>query len=141
MRNNPSLKSLLTPLLFVCALLVACSVSFSTANVGDAWLSADKEGQQRTSSFGQDAVVYAQVQVRNAPEDTRVRSVWYAVEAENVEPNFKFDEVTFTITQSGNPTVTFNRSNPPFWPRGRYKIEIYLNDATEPARTLEFQVQ
>ena len=35
MQNNLPLKSLLMLLLFVYVLLVACSVSFSTANVGD----------------------------------------------------------------------------------------------------------
>jgi hypothetical protein len=116
-------------------------VSFSTANVSDAWLSTDEAGQQRTTTFGQDAVFYAKVDVRNAPEDTRVRSIWYAVEAENIEPNFKIDEVTYTVPQSGNAMVTFNLSNNMLWPRGRYKVEIYLNDATEPARTLTFEVQ
>jgi len=37
--------------------------------------------------------------------------------------------------------VTFNLSNDLLWPRGRYKVEIYLNDGTEPARTLTFDVQ
>jgi hypothetical protein len=132
----------LTPLIAALVLLVsACSVSFSTANVSDAWLSTDEAGQQRTTTFGQDAVFYAKVDVRNAPEDTRVRSVWYVVEAENVEPNFKIEEVTYTVPQSGNAMVTFNLSNNMLWPRGRYKVEIYLNDATEPARTLTFEVQ
>ncbi len=142
MREIAPLKVRLTPLIVALVLLVsACSVSFSTANVSDAWLATDEAGQQRTTTFGQDAVFYAKVDVRNAPEDTRVRSVWYAVEAENIEPNFKIDEVTYTVPQSGNAMVTFNLSNNLLWPRGRYKVEIYLNDATEPARTLTFEVQ
>jgi len=132
----------LIPLIVALTLLVgACSVSFSTANVSDAWLSTDEAGQQRTTTFGQDAVFYAKVDVRNAPEETRVRSIWYAVEAENIEPNLKIEEVTYTVPQSGNAMVTFNLSNNMLWPRGRYKVEIYLNDATEPARTLTFEVQ
>jgi len=142
MQKIPSLTMFLTPLIVALTLLVsACSVSFSTANVSDAWLSTDEAGQQRTTTFGQDAVFYAKVDVRNAPQDTRVRSIWYAVEAENIEPNFKIDEVTYTVPQSGNAMVTFNLSNNMLWPRGRYKVEIYLNDATEPARTLTFEVQ
>ena len=142
MQKIPFPEIRLTPLIAALVLLVsACSVSFSTANVSDAWLSTDEAGQQRTTTFSQNAVFYAKVDVRNAPEDTRVRSVWYAVEAENIEPNFKIDEVTYTVPQSGNVMVTFNLSNDLLWPRGRYKVEIYLNDATEPARTLTFDVQ
>ena len=142
MQKIPFPEIRLTPLIAALVLLVsACSVSFSTANVSDAWLSTDEAGQQRTTTFGQDAVFYAKVDVRNAPEDTRVRSVWYVVEAENIEPNFKIEEVTYTVPQSGNAMVTFNLSNNVLWPRGRYKVEIYLNDATEPARTLTFEVQ
>ena len=142
MQKIPFPEIRLTPLIAALVLLVsACSVSFSTANVSDAWLSTDEAGQQRTTTFSQNAVFYAKVDVRNAPEDTRVRSVWYAVEAENIEPNFKIDEVTYTVPQSGNVMVTFNLSNDLLWPRGRYEVEIYLNDATKPARTLTFEVQ
>jgi hypothetical protein len=142
MRNLLSLKTGWMPLIATLVLLLsACSVSFSTANVSDAWLSTDEAGQQRTTTFSQDAVFYAKVNVRNAPQDTRVRSVWYAVEADNLEPNLKIQELTYVVPQSGNALVTFNLTNDLLWPRGRYKVEIFLNDASDPARTLNFEVR
>jgi len=141
MRNPPSLKLRLTPLLFIFTLLR--SASFSTANVSDPWLSSDAAGQQRTTTFSQDAsAIYARAEVRNAPEGTRIRAVWYAIEAENVAVNFKIDETTVTTAQLGNTTAAFTLTNSGFWPRGRYnKLETYLNDEAEPTRALEFQTQ
>jgi hypothetical protein len=49
---------------------LACGGSFSTANIADAWMSTDTEGNNRTTVFAQDAVFYAQVDLQNAPDDT-----------------------------------------------------------------------
>ena len=73
-------------------MLLACNFSFSTANVSDAWMSTDEDGKNRTTVFDQDAVFYAQVQVQNAPDDTKVKAVWTAVEVEDNDPNLKLDE-------------------------------------------------
>ena len=47
----------------------------------------------------------------------------------------------YVVPQSGNALVTFNLTNDLLWPRGRYKVEIFLNDASDPARTLNFEVR
>ena len=116
-------------------MLLACNFSFSTANVSDAWMSTDEDGKNRTTVFDQDAVFYAQVQVQNAPDDTKVKAVWTAVEVEDNDPNLKLDENEL-ITGSG--LVTFDLTNDRLWPRGSYKVEIFLNDKA--AKTLEFTV-
>lgn len=116
--------------------LAACEVNFSTANIGDAWMSTDEAGQNRTTVYAQDAVFYAQVNLRNAPDDTKLKAAWIAVNAEDVEPGFLINETEFT---SGSGLVRFDLSNTNLWPKGTYKVEIYLNDKL--AKTLEFQVQ
>lgn len=130
-------RMLVLAVVLVAALVLAgCEVSVSTANIGDAWMSSDEAGKERTAVFAQDAVFYAQVQLRNAPDDTKLKASWVAVEAEDVEPNYVIYETEFV---SGNGQVTFDLSNNNLWPKGKYKADIYLNDKL--AKTLEFEVR
>lgn len=115
---------------------VACEFSASTANIGDAWLSDSEDGGTRVTTFAQDAVFYAFVDLKNAPEDTTLKAVWIAVDVEGVEPNFVINETQFT---SGSNVVTFDLSNNNLWPLGRYRVEIYLNGTLD--KTLDFEVR
>jgi len=115
---------------------VACEFSASTANIGDAWLSDSEDGNNRVTTFSQDAVFYAFADLKNAPEDTTLKAVWIAVDAEGVDPNFVINETEFT---SGSNVVTFNLSNNNLWPVGKYRVEIYLNGKLD--KTLDFEVR
>jgi hypothetical protein len=125
----------LITILAIGLMLLACNFSVSTANIGDAWMSSDKDGKDRATTFAQDAVFYAQVQLQNAPDDTKVKAVWTAVDVEDSEPNLKLDETELT---TGSGLVTFNLTNDKLWPLGKYKVEIFLNDKS--VKTLEFTV-
>ena len=114
----------------------ACSFSASTAKIKDAYTARDNNGvPEKTSTFGQDEVVYCLVVLANAPDDTVVKSAWYAVDADGVEPNYLIAEKELT----GGSEMTFNLSNDQLWPKGKYKVELYLNDGDP--QTLEFSVQ
>lgn len=117
---------------------VACDFSFSTANIANAFMAADHDGTQPTTMFAQDAVFYAIVDLANAPEDTTVKVVWFAVDAENTDPELLIDEVTIT---SSDGRLYFNLTNAPgqLWPLGQYRVDIYLNE--ELNTSLEFEVQ
>jgi archaellum component FlaG (FlaF/FlaG flagellin family) len=115
---------------------VACEFSASTANIGDAWLSDSEDGNNRVTTFSQDAVFYAFADLKNAPEDTTLKAVWIAVDAEGVDPNFVINETEFT---SGSNIITFNLSNNNLWPVGKYRVEIYLNGKLD--KTLDFEVR
>jgi hypothetical protein len=131
-----------TPLRFMFAILtlmlasLACSFNASTAVIGDAWLSSDDGGNNRTTVFNQDAIFYAQVDLRNAPDDTKVKAVWVAIDARDVDPNL---EITQTEMQSGSATLTFRMTNDSLWPTGKYKVDLYLNDSL--AQSLNFEVR
>jgi hypothetical protein len=116
--------------------VIACGGSFSTAKIKSAALSADSSGAPETTVFGQDQVFYCLVELANAPDDTTVKAVWYAVSVEGTEPNLLIDQSELTL---GDGTATFNLTNNQLWPVGTYKVEIYLNG--ELNQTLEFQVQ
>lgn len=114
---------------------LACGFNFSTASIASAQLATDPEGASPTTTFAQDDVFYAVVELANAPDDTKVKAVWTVVEAEGVDPNTIIDEVELT---SGSGTLQFDLTNDKLWPPGQYKVELFLNN--EPDRTLEFSV-
>jgi hypothetical protein len=114
----------------------ACSFSASTAKIKDAWTARDNNGTpEKTTVFAQDDIFYCMVVLANAPDDTVVKSVWYAVNAEGVDPNYLISETEFT----GGGEMTFNLTNDTLWPSGSYKVELYLNNELD--RTLEFSVE
>lgn len=116
--------------------VLACEASASTANVSDAWLSTDEAGSERVTVFAQDVVFYAQVDLQNAPDDTVLKAVWTAVEAQDTEPNLVITETELT---TGSGQVQFTLSNDNLWPTGKYKVDIYMNDQL--AKTLDFEVR
>ena len=120
--------------LFLSAL--ACEFSASTANISDAWMSSDEGGSQRVTAFAQDAVFYVQVDLQNAPDDTTLKAVWTAVEAQDTEPGLVITETEFT---TGDGLVHFTLSNDNLWPVGKYKVDIYLNNQL--SKTVEFEVK
>jgi hypothetical protein len=134
-----------TTLLFLCActalsflFLSACSFSASSANISSAKMARDQDGKQPTQTFSPDEQFYCIVELSNAPDDTEVRAVWTAVKAEGAKPNTEIDEAK---TTSGSGQLQFNLSNEGPWPTGDYKVDLYLNDAKKPTKTLTFKVQ
>ena len=123
-------------LLAIVAATLACGFNASTANISDAYMATDNEGANKTTVFAQDEVFYCIVNLANAPDDTTVKVVWYAVNAQDTEPNMLIDEAE---TTSGDGAIPFNLTNNGSWPLGSYKAEIYLNGALD--RTLNFEVQ
>jgi hypothetical protein len=115
---------------------LACGFNLSTANISQAQMARDEEGNDPTTVFNQDDVFYAVIQLENAPDDTALKAVWAAVDADDTEPNFMIDEVEIT---AGSGSVNFNLTNDKLWPVGDYKVDIYLNDELD--RTLEFEVE
>lgn len=115
---------------------LACGGSVSTANVSDAWMSTDEEGTNRTTVFSQDAVFYAQADLKNAPDDTSLKAVWTAVDVQDTEPGLLLNETEFT---TGSGLVHFTLSNDSLWPTGTYRAEIFLGE--ELVKTLDFTVQ
>ena len=128
-------------ILLVIAILIsaalACGGSISTANISSAKMAADSEGTQETTVFAPDQTFYCIVELANAPDDTKLKAVWTAVEVEGEEQNVLIDEAEITA-EEGN-IFTFDLTNNGLWPVGKYKVDLYLNDKLD--RTLEFEVQ
>ncbi len=134
MRSNK--LPILIGLLVIVLSVLACSGSVTTANIADAWMSTDEEGNNRTTVYTPNAVFYVQADLRNAPDDTKLKAVWIAVDVEGVDPNLTIYETEFV---SGSGLVHFSLSNDNPWPQGKYKVELYLDDKL--AKTVEFEVK
>jgi hypothetical protein len=135
------MKAKKAQILFVMVILLAsmlaCGGSFSTANIENAWMATDEEGTNQTTVFSQDAVFYALVDLKNAPDDTKLKAAWIVVDAENTEPNLLLNETEIT---SGDALIHFQLENTDYlWPKGQYKVDIYLNDTYD--QTLTFVVE
>ena len=127
---------ILSLLLVLVLAALACDFSFSSANIKDAWLSAQEDGNQRITVFAPDDTFYFLVQLANAPDDTALKAVWTAVEVEDLQSNTQLEETDIT---HGDGTITFDLTANQPWPGGKYKVELFLNDESD--RTLEFEVQ
>lgn len=116
--------------------ILACGGSVSSANIGNAWLSTDAEGNNRTTTFSQSDVMNLFVELKNAPDDTKLKVSWIAVNAQGLDPNYVIKELDYT---SSDDTVHFDLSNDNLWPVGSYQADIYLNGTLD--RSLTFEVQ
>lgn len=135
------MKRNFSPIVFAVLVLIvaqlACNFSASTANIENAWMDASAEGNSPTTTYSQEAIFYALVDLKNAPDDTKVKAVWTVVDAEETEKNLELAEYEVT---SGDALIPFQLENEEFlWPVGQYKVDIYLNDTLD--KTLTFEVR
>ena len=139
MKRLPFLSSILFMLLIL--FLAACGgdggeISFSTANIQNARLAKDADGASVTTRFGQEDTIFVLADLNNAPDDTIVKAVFTAVNAEGESPNTHIEDANLT---TGSGTLTFNLSPTGMWPNGDYKVELYLNDKL--GQTLTYTVE
>ena len=125
----------------VCVLLLCtCSFSWTTAHVTSAQLATDyRQGKavNPTSVFSpSDHVLHLVVVVANAPDDTKVGAVWYAVEAGG-NKNQKLDSASVTL--KGEDHLDLTLSNTANWPRGQYKVELMVDGKRD--RSLGFAIE
>ena len=134
MRN--STFKILTAISMLILVSLACSFSASTASIGDVWTARDDAGNDRTSIFNPTDTFYAFVELKNAPDETKLKAIWTAVDTPVSEPDTLIDEVEL-VAPSG--THQFSLETDTTWPPGVYKVDIYLEDELE--KSLLFEVQ
>ncbi len=115
-------------------ILTGCE--FSTANIQNAELAKDSAGTEKSTEFEPNDTVYALVTLANAPDSTKLKAVWTAVDVGDAAPaNQLIDQVEL---EAGDGTHFFNLSPSSPFPAGSYKVDIYLNE--ELNQTLDFAV-
>src|SRR5262245_9327170 len=106
------------------------ALSVQTASLGKE-IGPDKKVTAAVETFGAKDTIYASVDTTGVGKGT-LRALWTYVRGEKTS---KVDETSIDIDANGPAVHEFHIAKPSGWPKGDYKVEIFLNDATTPAVT------
>ncbi|HWP45352.1 MAG TPA: hypothetical protein VNO14_19070 [Blastocatellia bacterium] len=111
---------------------LACTFSFTTANISSLRLGKDKGLSQETSSFTPGDTIYAVAVISNAPSKVKVKGR-LVVEDVAGQKSGPVPGLETEVELASSGTATFTFSPPPTgWPKGGYKVEaLMLNENGE----------
>ncbi|HEU4698820.1 MAG TPA: hypothetical protein VFS40_06560 [Gemmatimonadales bacterium] len=99
----------------------ASTVHVKDVELGSA-IGADKKVTKKTDSFRPTETIYASVETEGSASDATLRAVWtYGKNGQVVH------EETRTVAPTGPATTEFHVAKPSGWPKGDYKVEIFLD--------------
>lgn len=110
-------------------------VSVAVVTLGNA-IGPDKKVAVSVDTFGVKDTVFASVDTAGTGH-AKLRAVWSYTKGSKVA---QVDETTIEFDASGPATNEFHISKPSGWPKGDYKIEVYLNDGPTPLVSKSFKV-
>ena len=122
-------------LLLVAGLWVACSrpagsppatqgaVRVIDVDLGRA-VGPDKRVTDKTESFTPTETIYASVQTEGSAPSATLKARWTFEDGQVVQ------ESSQTIAPAGAAVTEFHVSNPSGWPKGSYKVEVFLNGSS-----------
>ena len=99
-------------------------------------IGSDKRVTAPADSFAAKDTIYASVDTAGTGH-AKVRALWTFVKGEKTA---KVDETTIEFESSGPATNEFHVAKPSGWPKGDYKVDVFLNDSPTPAMTKTFKV-
>ena len=109
--------------------------SVGAVTLGNA-IGEDKKVAQPLETFGVKDTIYASVETAGTGH-AKVRALWSFVKGEKTA---KVDETTIEFDSTGPATNEFHISKPSGWPKGDYRVEVFLGDAATAAMTKTFKV-
>jgi len=110
-------------------------VSVTGVALGKA-IGADKRVTEATETFGAKDTIYASVETAGTGHG-KLRALWTFVKGDKTK---KVDETVIEIDAVAPTVNEFHVSKPSGWPKGDYRVEIFLGDAAAPAATKTFKV-
>ena len=110
-------------------------VSVSLVTLGNA-VGADKRVTVPAETFAPKDTIYAVVETSGTGH-AKLRALWSFVKGDKTA---KVDETVIEIDPTAPATTEFHVSKPSGWPKGDYKVEVFLNDGTVPATAKAFKV-
>ena len=127
--------------------LAVAACNFNIGNGGEVHvdeLYAAKDGKgkagDKVATFSpSDRTVYAVAELTGGKAGTPVKLVWYAADVAGEEKNTKIKDVVFTTDKDEQNIVSGHLTYPEDWPKGKYKVEAYVNDKLE--KTVEYNVE
>ena len=97
---------------------------------------ADKKVAAALDAFGAKDTIYASVDTVGTGH-AKLRALWSFVKRAKT---VKVDETAIEFDSAAPATNEFHISKPSGWPKGDYKVEIFLGDGATPAMTKSFKV-
>jgi hypothetical protein len=110
-------------------------VSVSSVTLGNA-IGADKRVASSMDTFGAKDTIYASVATQGTGP-AKIRALWTFVRGDKTA---KVDETTVEVNPTGPAATEFHVSKPGGWPKGDYRVDVFLGDAATPATTKSFKV-
>jgi hypothetical protein len=110
-------------------------VSVSGISLGNA-IGEDKRVTASLEAFGAKDTIYAVVETAGTGH-AKLRALWSFVKGEKTA---KVDETMLEFDSAAPAVNEFHIAKPSGWPKGDYKVEIFLGDAAEPAAIKAFKV-
>jgi hypothetical protein len=110
-------------------------VAVAAVTLGNA-VGADKKVAAPVETFGVKDTIYASVDSAGVGH-AKLRALWSFVKGDKTA---KVDESLLEFESSGPATNEFHVTKPSGWPKGDYKVELFLGDATAPIATKTFKV-
>ena len=114
---------------------VAPVVGVTGVTLGNA-IGADKKVAAPMEAFAAKDTIYASVDTAGTGH-AKLRALWTFVKGDKTA---KVNETTLEFDSSAPAVNEFHVSKPGGWPKGDYKVEIFLGDAPTPALTKTFKV-
>jgi hypothetical protein len=110
-------------------------VSVSGVTLGTS-IGADKRVAAPAETFGAKDTIYSSVETSGTGH-AKLRALWSFVKGGKTA---KVDETTIEFEAAGPAVNEFHISKPSGWPKGDYKLEVFLGDGDTPAATKTFKV-
>jgi hypothetical protein len=101
----------------------------------DVQLSQDEEGKQPATAFGQEDTFFLTGELVSAPDQTPVKVVWTAVDAEGEAPGTVVHEENANL--SSGPFSVYLQLNSGYWKAGNYQADLYLNGELKETKTFQ----
>ncbi len=110
--------------------------SVASVTLGNA-IGSDKVVTAASDTFATKDVIYASVATAGVGH-VKLRALWSFVKGDQTA---KVNETTMEFDSTGPATNEFHVENSKGWPKGDYRVDIFLGDAEAPATTKTFKVQ
>ena len=108
----------------------------AAVSLGNA-IGADKAVATPAETFAVKDTIYASVATTGAGH-FKLRALWSFVKGDKTA---KVNENTIEFDSTGPATNEFHVENSKGWPKGDYRVEVFLGDSQTPATTKTFKVQ
>lgn len=104
-------------------------------------MAKDKDGQpgESTTSYApEDHTFHCIIYLNKAKAGTQVKFTWLAADAEGMSKNEEIKSIDYT-TNSFENKVHGHLTLPRDWPKGSYKVEVYINGVLD--KTINYTVE